>query len=223
MHGEDKKIRHLASLFGITRQASWCRSGTLATDFFYPDRTPMKDTYNLIPCPQNQKGKKFIHKLRSGSEVIKLLSWAWNFSCSVVGILTFMNKKNSIISLPEPKKVLNFLIFLFLWAFKISCSAELSMKKSFITAGPVHDSRVRTLQKQSTCTATFEDLQVAKQHLWNNESHKNYQMNPTWPINRQDNLRPHSTNITSLFRVHRWACRTCKKRSKLIYQGWVNY
>ena len=32
---------------------------------------------------------------------------------------------------------MNFLIFLFLWTFKISCSAELSMKKSFITLGPI--------------------------------------------------------------------------------------
>ena len=44
----------------------------------------------------------------------------------MVGILTFISRKNSIIGLSEPKK-LNFLIFL--GAFKISCSAELSMEK----------------------------------------------------------------------------------------------
>ena len=83
---------------------------------------------------------------KSVPEVIK------NFSCStqlsmeffllinvkmptIVGILTFMNMKNSIISLSEPKKMLNFQCFLNLRTFKISCSTELSMKKSFITSG----------------------------------------------------------------------------------------
>ena len=32
--------------------------------------------------------------------------------------------------------MLNFFIFLYLRAFKISCSAELSMEKSFITLAP---------------------------------------------------------------------------------------
>ena len=48
---------------------------------------------------------------------------------TVVGILTFMSRKNSILDLSEPKKKLNFLIFLYFQAFKISCSVELSMKK----------------------------------------------------------------------------------------------
>ena len=33
VYGVDRKIRHSRSLFGITRQASWCRSVTLVTDF----------------------------------------------------------------------------------------------------------------------------------------------------------------------------------------------
>ena len=34
--------------------------------------------------------------------------------------------------------MLDFLIFLYLWVFKISCSTELSMENfSFITSGPV--------------------------------------------------------------------------------------
>ena len=42
---------------------------------------------------------------------------------TIVGILTFMSGKNSILGLSEPKKQ-NFLIFLYLWAIKISCSVE---------------------------------------------------------------------------------------------------
>ena len=41
----------------------------------------------------------------------------------------------SNLGLSEPKKKSNFLIFLYLYAFKISCSIELTMKKSFITLG----------------------------------------------------------------------------------------
>ena len=33
VYGVDRKICHSGSLFGITRQASWCRSVTLVTDF----------------------------------------------------------------------------------------------------------------------------------------------------------------------------------------------
>ena len=33
MYGVDRKICHSGSLLGITRQASWCRSVTLVTDF----------------------------------------------------------------------------------------------------------------------------------------------------------------------------------------------
>ena len=45
-----------------------------------------------------------------------------------------MSWKNNIISLSEPEKKLTFLIFLYLFAFKISCSAE--HKFFFITLGP---------------------------------------------------------------------------------------
>ena len=40
-----------------------------------------------------------------------------------------MSGENSILGLSEPKKNPNFLIFLYLSAFKIACSIELSMKK----------------------------------------------------------------------------------------------
>ena len=46
----------------------------------------------------------------------------------VVGILTFMSRKNSILGLSEPEKRLIFLIFLYLRAFKVSCLAELTME-----------------------------------------------------------------------------------------------
>ena len=77
-----------------------------------------------------------------GPEVIKLFSCSTQLSMkffllinvkmpTIVGILTFMSRKNSILGLSESEKKteLNFLIFLYLWAFKISCSVELSMKK----------------------------------------------------------------------------------------------
>ena len=47
---------------------------------------------------------------------------------TIVGILTFMSRKNSIIGLYDPEKA-EFRDSLYLWAFKISCSAELSMEK----------------------------------------------------------------------------------------------
>ena len=47
---------------------------------------------------------------------------------TIVGISTFMSRKNSILGLSEPEKMLNFLIFLYL-PFKVSCLAEYSMKK----------------------------------------------------------------------------------------------
>ena len=39
-----------------------------------------------------------------------------------------MSRKNTILGLCEPEKKLNFVVFLYLLAFKISCLAELSMK-----------------------------------------------------------------------------------------------
>ena len=55
----------------------------------------------------------------------------------VVGILTFKSGKNSILGFSEPKKAKFLDIFILIWAFKISCSVELSIKK-FITSGPDH-------------------------------------------------------------------------------------
>ena len=55
---------------------------------------------------------------------------------TVVGILTFMSRKNSIVGLSEPEKA-EFLDIFILMSIKTSCLANLSMKKSFITSGPV--------------------------------------------------------------------------------------
>ena len=74
-------------------------------------------------------------------EVIKLFSCTTQLSTNffllihvkmptIVGILTFMSGKNSIIGLSEPKNQ-NFLTVLYSRAFKISCSTELSMKKFY--------------------------------------------------------------------------------------------
>ena len=79
-----------------------------------------------------------LHKTKP--EVIKLFSCSTQLSMkffplinvkmpTIVGILTFMSGKNSILGLSEPVKKPIFLIFLFLRAFKISCSTELSIKK----------------------------------------------------------------------------------------------
>ena len=77
---------------------------------------------------------------RPGPEVKKLFSCSTQFSLkiflliivkipTVVGILTFMSRKNSILGLSEPKKKLNFLIYLNLKAFEISYLVELNMEK----------------------------------------------------------------------------------------------
>ena len=47
---------------------------------------------------------------------------------TIVGILTWRSRKNSILGLPEPENAEFLDIFLYLWAFEISYSAELSMK-----------------------------------------------------------------------------------------------
>ena len=52
-------------------------------------------------------------------------------SAKHVGIFTFMNRKNNISGLSEPEKMLNFLIFSYLRAFKISCLTELSTQKFY--------------------------------------------------------------------------------------------
>ena len=67
------------------------------------------------------------HKIsaKSGPEVIKLFSCSTQLSMkffllinvkmpTIVGILTFRSRKNSILSLSESEKKLNFLIFLYL-------------------------------------------------------------------------------------------------------------
>ena len=77
--------------------------------------------------------------LKIGPKVIKLFSCSAQLNMNffllinvkmptIVGILTFISRKNSSIGLSEPKK-LNFLIFFYLQAFEISCLIELSMKK----------------------------------------------------------------------------------------------
>ena len=54
---------------------------------------------------------------------------------TIVGILTLTSGKIAFYAYLSLKKP-NFLIFLYYRAFKIICSTELSMKKSFITSGP---------------------------------------------------------------------------------------
>ena len=46
---------------------------------------------------------------------------------TIVGILIFMSRNNCILGLSETEKNADFLYCLYLRAFKISCSAELSM------------------------------------------------------------------------------------------------
>ena len=60
------------------------------------------------------------------SEVIKN-SDSTQLSRKILLLKTFMSSKNVIPGLSEPEKKLNCLISLYLWAFKILCSAELSM------------------------------------------------------------------------------------------------
>ena len=90
-----------------------------------------------------QKWTEFSYRLPlcepPGPEVINFFSCSTQLSTkifllidvkmtTIFGILTFMSGKNSILGLSEPKKPI-FLIFLYLWTFKISCSTELSMNK----------------------------------------------------------------------------------------------
>ena len=75
---------------------------------------------------------------------------------TVVGILTFMSGKNSILGLSELKKKPNFSIFLYLCAFKISCLIELSMKKSFITSGPGCKTETHSLFNKKTTEILYE-------------------------------------------------------------------
>ena len=76
---------------------------------------------------------------KTGPEVIKLFSCSTQLSMkffllinvkipAIVGILTFMSGRNSLLSLFETKKA-EFLDILYFCAFKISCSIESSMKK----------------------------------------------------------------------------------------------
>ena len=69
---------------------------------------------------------------------------------TIVGILTFMSRKNNIIGLSEPEKNLNFLIFLYLWAFKISYFAELSLETFFITSEPGFKTNLKSLKTIQT-------------------------------------------------------------------------
>ena len=46
---------------------------------------------------------------------------------TIVGTITFMSRKSSILGLSEPK-MLTFLIFIYLRPFEITCSVELSME-----------------------------------------------------------------------------------------------
>ena len=96
--------------------------------------------------PNNLEVNTGLH-WNSGHEVIKIILCSTQLSTkfsllinvkmpTFVGILTFVNRKNSILGSSEPEKCWIFLLFSYLWAFKISCSPELSKKKGFITLGP---------------------------------------------------------------------------------------
>ena len=80
----------------------------------------MRTVYFYSGVGENRSSQK----KTSGPEVIKLFSWSTQLSINffllinvkmptIVGILTFMSGKNSIIGLSEHKK-LSFLIFLYL-------------------------------------------------------------------------------------------------------------
>ena len=80
-----------------------------------------------------------------GPEVIKLFSCSIQLSMkffqlinvkmpTIVGILTFMSGKNSILGVSEPKKG-QISRYFYTYVHLVSCSTELSMEK-FITSGP---------------------------------------------------------------------------------------
>ena len=82
-----------------------------------------------------------------GPEIVKLFSCSTQLSMkffllinvkmpTIVGILTFMSGKNSLLSLSEPKKP-TALIFFIPMSIKILCSAKLSMKKVLQPRGRV--------------------------------------------------------------------------------------
>ena len=85
----------------------------------------------------------------SGPEVMK------KFSCLthkfIVGILTFMSRKNSILGLSEPGKKLNFLIFYTYKYLKLHAEHE----KSFITSAP---GRVKLKARSILCLDLYTDL-----------------------------------------------------------------
>ena len=94
----------------------------------------------LTACASSENSDHTARNAKPGPEVIKLFSCSTQLSMkffllinvkmpTIVGILTFMNGKNSILGLSEPKKKPNFLIFYPYEHFKILCSTELSMKK----------------------------------------------------------------------------------------------
>ena len=113
VYGVDRKICHSGSLFGIMPISD------PRERFFYPHHTPMKDTYSL-----GKEAGVFIIAAafirinmvcRPGPEVIKLFSCSTELSMkffqlinvkmpTIVGILTFMSRKNSILGLSESEK-----------------------------------------------------------------------------------------------------------------------
>ena len=85
-------------------------------------------------------------KTGTGPEVIKLFSWSTQLSMkffllinvkmpTIVGILTFMSGKNSILGLSEPKKA-KFLDICILMSIQNFMLNSVEHEKSFITSGP---------------------------------------------------------------------------------------
>ena len=106
-----------------------CRADNLGLLFLLPQFSILSCiccNIHLITRDIRPRGYKTFFMLNSTEHKFSLLI---NVKMPTnVGILTFMSRKNSILGLSEPKIELNFLIFLYLWAFKISYSTELSTK-----------------------------------------------------------------------------------------------
>ena len=68
---------------------------------------------------------------KPGPEVMKIsrsTQLSMKFFLLINVKMPFRSRKDGILGFPEPERMLIFFIFSFLGAFKISCSAELSMK-----------------------------------------------------------------------------------------------
>ena len=94
---------------------------------FFPVCFVIKVT--TLPCETRPQGyKKYSCSTQLSMKFFLLMNVKMPTIVTVVGILTFMSGKNNILGLSEHGKA-EFLDFLYLRAFKISCSAMLSIRK----------------------------------------------------------------------------------------------